>query len=152
MATIELSISGNAIAKLESLETRLRRVVIPTILARTLARARSDLSRLYVRHLKRSIRGSVRRRTGALLRLRILRQQSGRFTIEFLPTFPQTAYFTARNKGRRGASKQGQYAFVLNSSRLFIEGANHDFINDPEAKRIIAKHLAYIISQYELRV
>lgn len=124
---------------------------IPTIVERAFARARGDLSRLYVRHLKAQIRKSTTRRTGRLLRAMVLRHPQGRRTLTLLPNFPATEYFTPPGRGRPGASKRGQCAFVVNASRDFIAQANIAMQSDPMVSAILQKHMAFIIRQLELK-
>ena len=145
MVDVNISIDR---ASQERLNALLDGRLIRRVIVRALSRARSDIGRLYVRHLKREIRGSVRRRTGALLRIKLVRSSIDRnLSIRLLPTFPATAYETPRNRGRRNASKRGQYAFVLNSSRDFIGEATRKTASDPRLLVIINKHLAFVLAQ-----
>lgn len=117
------------------------------IVSRALGRASRELRALYLRELKTAIRERTRRRTGRLLRARVLRESGRRTKFEFLPDFPFTAYQTPLLRGRRNASKKGQYAFVVNSSRNFIEAADSNVASSEKLESILRKHFAFIISQ-----
>lgn len=120
------------------------------LLVRSLARARRDLERAYVRALKKSIRKSrIKNRSGRLARRKgaiviSSRQRQGKSIIGMNPTFPLTAYRTPRGRGRPRASKQGQYAFVLDSSRGFIDAAFEEFQSDIRVRKAIGKHVVFI--------
>lgn len=124
---------------------------------RTLARARRDLARLLLRHLKNEIRLATKRDTGALLRVRLISRQSRRGpTLTLIPTFPRTAYATPHGKGKPGASKRGQYAFVVNANpqnrpRHFIQKAVRSMSSDPEVSRILVKHALFIVQSIRNR-
>ena len=119
---------------------------------RAMARAKRDVGRLHVRHIKREIRRAYTRRTGQLLRsprviMRQFRDGNGQPTLTVLPNFPLTRYETPRHRGRRDASKQGQWAFVLNAESRFIQFAKFDAERDPELGRIFRKHYLFILRQ-----
>ena len=122
------------------------------ILFRTLARAKRDLVRIYLRELKKNIREDTRRRTGALLRVRPISRVIGGPNpfLRILPNFPETAYITTAGRGRRGASKRGQYAFVVNATprnqpRRFIERTNEELRFNQDVVATLEKHLLFII-------
>ena len=120
---------------------------------RALARAKRDISRLYLRHLKRNIRRATVRRTGALLAARVTARLHPSDPVLIVhPHFPRTAFSTSGARGRRGARKRGQYAFVLNATpgdrpRHFIQMTVADLRADPELAAILLKHLSFIIEQ-----
>jgi len=117
--------------------------------ARTVARARRDLLRLYKKHLQAEIAATTSRRTGTLYRSpkpRVLDLAAHKGFVLFRPDFPRTAYATPFGRGRPGAAKRGQYAFVVNSRRQFIQRANAAMARDPQVNVIIRKHSTFIIS------
>lgn len=117
-----------------------------TVPRRTLARARWDLARLYVDEMRRAIDEKTQRRTGALraVRRKVVSVRGGR-RVDVFPTWPRTAYRTPPGRGRRNASKVGQYAFVVNHHRGFIQLAQENLRNSPRARRIIQRHAAFIL-------
>ena len=132
-------------------EANLTREELRNLEWRAMARAKRDLARLHVRHVKKQIREHHNRDTGTLLRSprMIVRQfrRNGNPTLRLLPNFPLTRYDTPAGRGRRDASKQGQYAFVLSAASRFIEFAKFDAERDPEVNRIIRKHYLFILRQ-----
>ena len=120
-----------------------------TITRRILGRAARDLRALFQRHLKEQIRATTRRRTGKLLRARVKSNRRGD-TLTLAPDFPATRYVTPAGRGRPGASKIGQYAFVVNHNRDFIRRAGAAMRRDPEFAKIINRHANYIL-QDEIR-
>ncbi|MDE0383811.1 MAG: hypothetical protein OXI22_08015 [Defluviicoccus sp.] len=123
------------------------------LLVRSVARGRRDLERAYVRALKKSIRKSgIRNRSGRLARRKgaiviSSKQRRGKAIIGMNPTFPLTVYRTPRGRGRPRASKQGQYAFVLDSSRGFIATAYEEFRQDTRVSKALGKHITYVMNQ-----
>lgn len=115
---------------------------------RILTHAARDISRLFARHIQAVIDERTTRDTGNLRRVKVkiirLRNQG---TIRFLPQFPHTAYKTPFGRGRRGASKIGQYAFVVNHNKRFIQEAIVRTENDPQLLAILRKHRDFIVSQ-----
>ena len=113
---------------------------------RSLGRSSRDVRRLLVMHLKNSIRERTTQRTGRLVSVRVMRVRRGvsRDELVLLPTFPRTQYVTQPGRGRPRASKVGQYAFVVNSRRQFIQEAFYRFRNDPALISILRKHTLFI--------
>lgn len=70
--------------------------------------------------VKRAIRDTTTRRTGSLLRLRVQSRWRGPTRYRSTPNFPHTEYRTPPGTGRPGASKQGQYAFVVDNRVQFL--------------------------------
>lgn len=132
--------------ELVRLRTALGQGGVNRLAVRTIARANRDLQTLYRKKLRIAIRQTTRRRTGALLKLRSksrLRANS----IDLLPNFPFTKYNTPRSRGRPNASKQGQYAFVVNRRKQFIQLADKLLTEDrPAIHRILGKHWNFIIN------
>lgn len=130
--------------------TLLRRVEI-----RAVARASRDIQRLYKGHVARAVRQTTARRTGKLRRVTTkARRRQSRLTIN--PVFRATQYRTGFGRGRPGASKIGQYAFVVNQSgsvkrrtlgQGFIEVANRRTIRDRALADILQKHFVYVFRQ-----
>jgi len=145
MALLNLTVSGirRAIRAIER-----NRREIERLQWRVVTRAANDIRRLFIRHLKTEINLATTRRTGRLLRVRVkvIRDRPNQ-TLRFLPDFPQTGYRTPPGRGRGGASKIGQYAFVVNSSKMFIQRAVRRTENDPELRAILRKHLNFIVNQ-----
>lgn len=122
---------------------------IDMLKGRVIGRASADLRRLYLRHLKATIRERTTRRTGNLLKAkaqRIRGHNIARDTLVIEATFPKTQYSTPAGRGRPGSSKSGQYAFVVNSHRRFIEEANSRFVRDPQVEVILEKHLRFVFA------
>lgn len=119
------------------------------ILVRTLARSQRDLARLYKRHLQAEIDRATVRRTGALraVRIKTFKTPGVQRSRTLAPTFPRTAYRTPAGRGRPGASKSGQYAFVLNHRRAFIQAAIARFQRDPAVSQVLTKHFNFIANQ-----
>ncbi|MCY4121311.1 MAG: hypothetical protein OXG72_10380 [Acidobacteria bacterium] len=123
------------------------------LLVRSLARGRRDMERAYIRALKKAIRqAKLRPRSGNLARKKgsiVIRsqQRKGKSILGMNPSFPLTTYRTPRGRGRPGASKRGQYAFVLDSSRGFIDAANEHFRTDPRVGKALGKHVTYVMNQ-----
>ena len=128
------------------------------LVRRTLSRARRDLARVYRRHLRSEIMLATRRRSGALLKVRVItRMDPNKATLTIEPTFPATTYATPPGRGRRRASKRGQYAFVLNATptekpRAFVQRAGRRFEHDLEVQSILRKHFSFVLRQaFQLR-
>ena len=116
------------------------------IIARAVARARRDITSLFVRHLKMEIKNRTRRRTGRLLRVKVSFFRKGA-ELDLSPQFPATRYLTPRGRGRPSASKRGQYAFVVNHRKRFIQRAILDTSRDPQLRTILNKHIQYVLDQ-----
>lgn len=112
---------------------------------RALGRSGREVRRLLVMHLKNTIRERTTRRTGRLLSVKVqsIRLMSG-LEIVLQPNFPRTQYSTPPGRGRPGRSKDGQYAFVVNHRKRFIQEAIHRFRNDPALIEILRKHTLFI--------
>lgn len=108
---------------------------------RTMTRASRDVSRLFVRHLKIQIRAATTRRTGRLLavKTKVTRRRADAL-VRIAPDFPRTAYVSRRSRG--------QYAFVVNARRQFIERAVQNTQRDPQLRALLNKHFAFILDQY----
>lgn len=120
------------------------------LISAALQRSRREIASLYRQHLRREIRATTTKRSGALLRridVNLVRQPGDRSILIFVPSFPRTEYRTPANRGRMGASKRGQYAFVVNAKAEFIGRANRSVQHDDRLARILQKHLAYLISR-----
>lgn len=116
-------------------------------MARTIGRAARDVAALYRRNIRAELDARTVKRTGTLRRsvkVRSRRIAGGRV---FRPDFPATAYNTPPTRGRRGASKSGQYAFVVNHRTHFISVAAHRTERDPELRRILVKHARFILAE-----
>ena len=140
MATVSVEVSGNALAFFKQFRD-------PKLFERSIwratTRAQRDIARLYVRHLKQAIRETTIRRTGSLLSVKTrVHRYRPRLELRINPDFPKTFY---RTEGSR--PRQGQYAFVVNSHRHFIEMATRRTQADPEVQAIFNKHLGFIIEQ-----
>ncbi|MYJ74461.1 MAG: hypothetical protein F4089_04870 [Gammaproteobacteria bacterium] len=145
MAKLELAIFGIERAIRAIRATQAQQRLIPW---RVVTRARRDIIRLYRQVLREEIEITTTRRTGDLSRnikiaSRTLRQ---RREIILRSQYPRTAYATPVNRGRRGASKRGQYAFVVNSRVNFIGRANRRMENHPQLRAILQRHLAFIVN------
>lgn len=148
MATLEFAgvVLGRAVDRYARELAAYRRQVnlIPW---RTLTRARRDIGRLYARMLREEANKVTTRRTGNLttgLKIQSSVNRGQRF-ITFRPSFPRTQYQTPRGRGDPGASKSGQYAFVLNHRFGFIEAANRRIVRSPELQAILDKHRDFIV-------
>jgi len=115
---------------------------------RVIARARRDVIRLFIRILKQEINFSTTRQTGALLGVKVSsRSNRSAGRILLTPDFPRTRYQTPLGRGRRDASKQGQYAFVVNARKEFIQRAIRRMENSGEVQQILIKHAEFIVNQ-----
>lgn len=143
--TIRLVFRGiqAAIREIERYEREIERIHW-----RTLTRAARDVSRLYARTIQSEIDRTTIRRTGRLraVKVRIARDRRNGL-IRFVPQFPRTMYNTPFGRGRRGASKMGQYAFVLNRRKQFIQQATRRVQQSAALDAILEKHLRFIINQ-----
>ena len=107
-------------------------------------RARPELDALYEQHLREAIDKRTTRRTGLLGRSPVVRSfavSAGKRVI-MRARFPATAYRTPSGRGRPGASKVGQWAFVTNHRRRFIQLANNRMRRDPRVRQIFSTHAA----------
>lgn len=84
--------------------------ISPGAAVRGVASARTDARGIYREEIKRQIMRRYRRRTGALLKVRVRGTGKGQ-SIRLREDFPSTAY------------PGGQYAYVLNSRSGFIDDA-----------------------------
>lgn len=144
MATTSVSIRSNLGQILSALTdpVKLRRVEV-----RTIARANRDIQRLFIRHLRHQIERTTRTRNGDLIRgIKTKSRRTGR-KLSILPNFTRTFYVTPPSRGRQGASKIGQWAFVVNhdTSRRFIQKAAYATLTDRELVRIIEKHFVIVL-------
>ena len=107
-------------------------------------RARPELDALYRQHLVESIEKRTTRRTGMLANAPVVRSfavRAGRRVI-LRARFPATAYNTPSGRGRPDSSKVGQWAFVVNHNRRFIQLANNRMRRDPRVRQIFQVHAA----------
>lgn len=123
--------------------------------------SRREVQRIYASNIRKAIRqAGIRRRTGALNAVKFVPDPQefvawASVAYDMLPTFPRTRYRTPRGRGRPGASKQGQYAFVLNDGARKGRGGSPDFIGaaaaatarDPRVPKAIAKQIARFINR-----
>ncbi|MDE0489313.1 MAG: hypothetical protein OXI07_09000 [Gammaproteobacteria bacterium] len=145
MARLSVALEGNAIAFLNTLSDPRQ---VNRIIWRAMTRAQTEIGREYTKTLRQNIRARTVRRTGSLLRSKIKKgRDRGTRTVSILPDFPRTAYVTAPGRGRRGASKQGQYAFVLEASKHFIADTTREWQESPRLQAIFNRHLAFIINE-----
>lgn len=145
MAILKLTVTGvrRILREIDRVEREIQRIHW-----RALTRSVRDVTRLYKRTLQDVISERTTRRTGRLLRVRIrARRNRSRGEIRLVPDFPATSYRTPPGRGRGGASKIGQYAFVLNHRREFIQEANRRINNDPQLVEILRKHLRFIVNE-----
>ena len=140
-----MNIRGNALAAINRLGSE---AMVERVVWRTLTRANRNLQTLYRKHARQAIRETTERRTGNLLKVKT-RAHRNRAEASLLinPNFPDTAYATPAGRGRAGASKRGQYAFVVNNRRHFLRIAQQRMGADPEVAAILSKHLAFILDQ-----
>ena len=118
MALLSLSVQG-----VRRVQRRLR-AINRRWTGRTATLARRELRKEFQRNLRREIDTRTRRRSGTLRRTaRIRSPRVGVLNIVLFADFPGTSYSTPLGRGRRGASKIGQYAFVVNHRRHFIQAA-----------------------------
>ena len=120
----------------------------PVLIARVFRRIRTPVTRIYRLELRRQIKLATERRTGRLARGTIRPRPFGRGArsgLRLFPDFPATAYVTPGSRGRRAASKKGQYGFVVNNAmrpnarpRHFIQKAFNNASARREAQRAIA--------------
>lgn len=148
MAQVAVKIDSRALRGLSLTLKQLERVIW-----RTMALTRKDVNRLYKRYVQLEIDEMGLRRSGAMRKVRI-RQQSKRadLSISFRPDFPATAYRTFAGRGRPGASKQGQYAFIINNTprgvpRHFIQRAQNRLRSSGEVQAAFNKNLRFIINE-----
>lgn len=159
--TIHVSLEGNALealAKLNNPATQRR------VLVRAFARAKRDVARLAVRHVKAEVKAATTKRTGALLKVKAdVRADSRDLSLTVLPKFPSTAYVTASKRragirglfGQRTRARRGQYAFVLNAGSTRNRSRGFQFIGkglnrvaaDPKLAEILSKHILFILRQ-----
>lgn len=147
MATLQIAVRGirRVIREIERSRRDLERLEW-----RVATRSARDISRLLARNIQREIDDRTRRRTGSLRRVTIKTIRDRRNgIIRFRPQFLRTAYRTPPGRGRPGASKIGQYAFVVNHSKQFIQAAISRTEGSAELYAILRKHLAFIINEIE---
>lgn len=102
--------------------------------------ATPGIRRIFRRNLVAAIRNKTTRRTGRLLRVRMrTRYFRAGNRIVIRPQFPSTAYTT-----RTG--KTGQYGYVVNHYRRFIEEAITQTQNSPELSRIISEAAVKVLT------
>ncbi|MDD9990377.1 MAG: hypothetical protein OXP75_01110 [Rhodospirillales bacterium] len=142
--TIQVHVDERALRQVANLTRNVRERII----WRTMARARRQIATAFKRRIVAEIRARGHVDTGAMLRVEI-KSSTYRpgLAIRFFPQFPRTFYQTPRGRGRQGASKQGQYAFVVNHQSQFIQAAQARLQASGEAQAIFNKHLAFIINQ-----
>ena len=129
MTNIRITVEG-----IEALEKVLADV--PGAVLDGIEDAADDIARDLRSHIVGRIAMTTRRRTGTLLRSpRIIVVRERRGTVAFQVTFPATAYIAP--------SGRGQYAFVLNSTRRFIERG----VADLQASGRIRAHIEQAISR-----
>lgn len=146
MARLNLFFKGLNQA-IRAIERRQR--VLERIRWRALTRARNDLVRHYRDLLRQEIDGRTTRRSGRLrrnIRIKTVRNRRDAELV-FFAQFPRTAYVTPRGRGRPGASKQGQYAFVVNNRVRFIQAANLRMLRSEKTRQILRKHLDFIVNE-----
>lgn len=145
MARLELALFGLKAAIRQIKATQAQARLIPW---RVVTRAAPDITRLYRRVIRDEINKVTTRRTGDLTRNIRIRRTTFRARREYTLSagFPRTQYSTPRGRGRPGASKNGQYAFVLNSRLRFLRAANRRMENHPELRAILQRHLAFIVN------
>lgn len=103
-------------------------------LTRTVNCARKEIRKVFQRNLRAEIDKRTTRRTGTLRRTaRIRTLRAGASVIALQANFPGTAYNTPRGRGRRGASKSGQYAFVVNHQARFIQAARNETLRSVQS-------------------
>lgn len=150
MAKLELAIFGIERAIRAIRATQAQQRLIPW---RVVTRARRDIVRLYRRVLREEIDFLTTRRTGDLSRNIKINTRTFRRIREYelRSQYPRTAYATDPRKGRRGASKRGQYAFVVNAKVNFIGRANTRMRDHPQLRAILQRHLAFIVNDINKR-
>ncbi|MDE0032114.1 MAG: hypothetical protein OXU75_03165 [Deltaproteobacteria bacterium] len=122
-----------SIANQKELQLRLVEVGKPTVEFREFKRCLVNaLASRLRRELRREIRTRTRRRTGTLLRsVRVRRRSTRGGSVRLFTDFPKTDFALQRRPSSRSpnadrifrSAKRGQYAYVVNSKRQFIEAA-----------------------------
>lgn len=150
MAKLKLAIFGinRAIRAIRATQAQQR--LIPW---RVVTRARRDIIRLYRTVLREEITATTTRRTGDLSRNIKINTRTFRRRREYVlrSQYPRTAYATPSGRGRPGASKRGQYAFVVNAKTDFIGRANRRMNNHPQLRAILQRHLAFVVNDINKR-
>ncbi|MDE0219361.1 MAG: hypothetical protein OXJ90_08835 [Spirochaetaceae bacterium] len=132
MATATLSLALGGIAKVRRQILAVQR----RALVATISCARREIRKVWQRELRREIGVTTTRRTGTLRRTaRVRTLREGATVIALATNFPATAYSTPPGRGRRGASKRGQYAFIVNHRAQFIQRSRERALT--EANRAI---------------
>jgi len=128
---------------------RLDRVFFSTaaqreIFRETLRRSRTPIVRLYRAQLRENVEATTTTRTGTLLRTATVKSRVANrgLTLILRPDFPRTKYTTPSGRGRPRASKQGQWAFVVNGRRGFIKTTFDDVANLEGASFILGEAFA----------
>jgi len=142
---VQVFLNGRPVSGVEEAFERIIEAIVRAI-RQVPKLAGPDLAMLMRTHHQEVIRETFTRRDGHLERVRV-RRRARRGYVDLTTDYPRTAYLTPPNRGRPRASKQGQYAFVLNHQRRWIQRANRAFRRDPRIAEIIQRHLALAIQR-----
>lgn len=136
-----------AVAGLRRLDRRLRRIersLVKDFEATVARRAAPQIGALWRRAMVRTINERTRLHTGTLARspriaMRVDASRSP--TIRGRASFPATQYETPRERGRPGAAKSGQWAFVVNHHRRirFIQRSKFRLARSGRAREVIRR-------------
>lgn len=122
-AVVKINIRG--LTRLEEIIPFLHRALDSAIRTSGPAIARIELD-----HLRAHIDQTTRRRTGRLYGGATVRVRNVKQGILLTQDFPTTHYTT-----RSGRS--GQYAFILNNSRMFIQNSIRAMLADPQVTKVL---------------
>lgn len=105
-----------------------------------------DIEHALEREVRRAIDDRTTRRTGTLRQSVIIRGRYFGRRIGLRASFPATRYLTPPGRGRRDASKMGQYAFVVDHKVRFGRLAANRFRRSRVTNQLITAEFVRLLS------